>query len=176
MGHTLVTRINQEDLAYISAVISATGIRTNKIPFGRNCDREAADRILPYHFTVFQWAKPDDEKYLRRLKDFKNPGPCSLKVTGTSIMYPVEEGAALLYFDFEPDQRYGRCVNAIQKAMHGPTSSFYHITIAVSMDYDEIEVLKQKIDHTVTFPFIVRVEGFDLYHIWKPVKRVGDFS
>lgn len=33
MGHTLVTRINQEDLSYISDVISSTGIQTNKIPF-----------------------------------------------------------------------------------------------------------------------------------------------
>lgn len=175
MGHTLVTRINQEDLSYINAVISSAGIRTNKIPFGRNCDREAADRILPYHFTVFHWAKSDDEKYLRRLKSIKNPGPCSLKITGTSIMCPVEEGSTLLYFTFEPDQRYRQCADAIQKAMQGPTSTFYHITLAVSKDYDEIEILKQMIDHKVAFPFSMCVEGFDLYHIWNPVRKVGEY-
>ena len=176
MGHTLVTRINQEDLSYINDIIFATGIRTNKIPFGRNCDREAADRVLPYHFTVFHWAKSYDEKYLNRLKGLKNPGPCSLKITGTSIMCPVEEGSALLYFAFDPDQRYEQCANAIQKVMQGPTSGFYHITLAVSKDFDEIEALKQMVDRTVTFPFYVRVEGFDLYHIWKPVRRVGSIS
>lgn len=175
MGHTLITRINQEDLSYINDVMSSTSIRTNKIPFGRNCDRETADWILPYLFTVFHWGKSDDEKYLNRLKDLKNPGPCSLKITGTSIIYPAEEGSALLYFAFEPDQRYGQYANAIQKAMQGPTSDFYHITLAVSKDYDEIEVLKQMLDCTVTFPFFVRVEGFDLYHVWKPGRRVGEY-
>lgn len=175
MGHTLVTRINEEDLAYINAVISSTGVRTNKIPFGRDCDREAADRILPYHFTVFHWAKRDDEKYLSRLKNFKNPGPCSLKITGTSIMWPAEEGSALLYFTFEPDQSYRQCADAIQEVMQGWTSDFYHITLAVSKDHGQIQMLKQMVDRAVSYPFSVRVDGFDLYHIWRPVRRVAGY-
>lgn len=146
-----------------------------KKPFGRNCDREAADRILPYHFTVFHWAKSDDEKYLGRIKGLNNPGPCSLKITGTYIMYPAEEGSGLLFFTVEPDERYDYCASAIEKAIKRPTSSFYHITIAVSKDYDEIAVLKRMIDRTVRYPFSVRVDGFDLYHIWKPVKRVQEY-
>ncbi len=172
MGHTLVTRINQEDLSYISDVISSTGIQTNKIPFGRNCDRETANQILPYHFTVFHWAKSDDEKYLSRLKGIKKLGPCSLKITGTYIMYPAEEDSALLFFTFVPDEQYEHCASVIKKAMQGTTSSFYHITIAVSKDYDEIKALKQMIDCKFRYPFTVRVEGFDLYHIWRPVRGV----
>lgn len=175
VGHTLVTRLGKKDLSYISGIISSTGFQTNKIPFGRNCDRETANRVLPYHFTVFHWPKEDDEKYLHRLKRFTNPGPCSLKITGTAIRYPAEEGSALLYFVFEPDRRYEQCANAVQQAIQKPTSGFYHITLAVSRDFREIEILKQMVDRTVSYPFSVRVEGLDLYHIWRPIRKVEEY-
>ena len=175
MGHTLITRLDQDSLARLDGIISGTGMRTNKIPYGRGCDRETANRILPYHLTVFHWAKTEDEKYLRRLERFHTPGPFSLSVTGTSIMYHAEEDSALLYFRLRPDQAYKKCVSALEQALQVSTQSFFHMTLAVGKDAAEIERLRQRIDSRAAYPFSLRAEGFDLYHIWKPVRKVAQY-
>ena len=174
MGHTLVTRLNKQDLALIKSAILKTGIRTNKIPYGRGCDRDAADQILPYHVTVFHWGKTDDEIYLRRLRDYRTSGSCSLKITGSSILQG-KEGSAVLCFEISPDKSFLAQAAELEKILQGKTSDALHMTLAVSQDHREIRLLKKRIDESLSYPFSIRVEGYGLYHIWKPVKKVAEY-
>lgn len=174
MGHTLVTRLNKHDLALIQATVLKTGIPANKIPFGRGCDREAADRVLPYHITFFHWGKKDDETYLRRLKGYKAPGTCVLAITGSTIL-PGAEGSVVLCFTISPDKNYLVQAAELERILQGKTSASLHMTLAVSQDHREIRLLKRKIDEALMYPLLIRVEGYDLYHIWRPVKKVAEF-
>ena len=174
MGYTLVTRLNKEGLASIKSAVIKTGIRTNKIPFGRGCDRDAADQVLPYHVTVFHWGKTDDEIYLRRLRDYRTSGSCTLKITGSSILHGAE-GSAVLCFEIFPEKSYLAQAAELEKILQAKTSDSLHMTLAVSQDHREIKILKKKIDESLSYPFSVRVKGYDLYHIWKPVKKVAEY-
>lgn len=173
MGHTLVTKIEDADLYRISRLFEENNRKNNKIPYGRDCDREAANQILPYHITVFHWAKTEDEKYLNLLKNFESC-PCQVEVTGCSVMY-AEENSRLLYFSVEPAAGYRDMVGQLERQLYCRTSSFLHMTFAVSKDAEYIDSLEQMVNRKVTFPFPLHIVGLDLYHIWKPVKYIGTF-
>ena len=64
----------------------------------------------------------------------------------------------------------------IEKILQVKTSDSLHLTLAVSQAHREIRILKKKIDESLSYPFSVRVEGYDLYHIWKPVKRAVEYG
>ena len=112
---------------------------------------------------------------MRRLENFRNPGSFSLSVTGTSIMLHAEEDSTLLYFRLRPDQAYRKCAGALEQALQVSTQTFFHMTLVVGKDAGEIEMLRQRIDSMVCYPFPLRAEGFDLYHIWKPVSKVAEY-
>ena len=168
MGHTLVARFGPESRRFLHSLMEPFG--ANKIPFGRSCDREAANREMDYHLTLLHWAKTQDEYYLDRIKDF-SPIPCQIRVTGAQIL-PVEEGSLLLYFSAEPASGFRELVASLEQKAQVPCSGFLHITLAVSQDSREIEAIHRHIRQTVPFPFMLDIEGLDLYHIWRPTKKV----
>lgn len=168
MGHTLVTRFEPRDCQALRAIMD--GLNANKIPFGRDCDREAANSVLEYHMTMLHWAKNRDAYYLDCLKDFK-PAPSQIRVTDARIMY-AEEGSQLLYFTVEPGPGFGQLVRDLEDRTRSCCSRFLHITLAVSKDPGEIQAIRDHIQNAVSFPFTLNVEGLDLYHIWKPTKLV----
>ena len=72
MGHTLVTRFDNSDYDRIRELMKRIGGEdSNKIPFGRDCDRTTANQKLPYHITVAHWAKREDETCIKQLEGLK---------------------------------------------------------------------------------------------------------
>ena len=176
MGHTLVALFDTEGERKISSLVETVGQKQlpNKIPYGRDCDREKANERLPYHMTVFHWGKAMDAVYLDRLQSFQFT-PCSIKVTGVSCMY-AEEGSMLLYLNVEPDQGYMRLKEELECVLQSYTSGFLHITLAVSKEHDQILELKNSIEKQNGFPFRLNISSLGLYHIWKPVELVKVFK
>ena len=174
MGYTLITRFSAESLSYINEIISNTGIPSNKIPFGRDCDRVKADKLLPYHVTVLSWKRQYDDVYLPLIRGYQCPGPSLLSITGTTTLLG-QEGSLVLCFKINPGGTYLKYTHELGQRLHIKTSRFPHITLAVSKNHDEIKRIKQMIDASLKYPFSVTVEGFDLYHVWKPVKKVGEY-
>lgn len=68
MGHTLVARFEPKDFDSVNRCLMGwQGKTINKIPFGRNCDREEANRILPFHMTLLHWARSADSYMLQKM-------------------------------------------------------------------------------------------------------------
>lgn len=168
MGHTLVTRFTPESLEFLHRLMKPFG--ANKIPFGRDCDREEANSVMDYHLTLLHWAKGRDAYFLDCIRGFQ-PAPCQLRVTGMQVMY-AEEGSWLLYFAVEPGPGFRELTAALTEKTQASCSGFLHITLAVSKDYAAIESVRGHIQGNVEFPFCLDVEGLDLYHIWRPTKKV----
>ncbi len=171
MGYTLVTHFSDESFDKLHDIMRrAKAENCNNIPFGRNCDRQKANEVLPLHITMFHWAKQYDEKYLPMIEEL-NFTPSRIKVNGTQIMY-AEEGSSLLYFSIEPDEGFAAMVNGIYEAVNHRVSDFLHMTIAVDKDHEEIRKTKERIDEAADYPFTLDIAGLMLYHIWKPVKQI----
>ena len=174
MGHTLVTRFENSDYDRIRELMKRIGgEESNKIPFGRDCDRTEADQKLPYHITVAHWAKREDETCIKRLEGLRVT-PSEVWAVSHSVMY-AEEGSLLLYFDIKPGEEFIRTANDVDNLIPGHMSYFWHMTLAVSRDHQEIHELAKRLTETVRYPVPLHVTGLDLYHIWKPVKFVRTY-
>lgn len=68
------------------------------------------------------------------------------------------------------DDEFLHAMENIQNVMGMQTSSFFHITIAVSQDHPYIQRLKEVVDEQCVYPFELMVSGLDLYHIWTPTR------
>ena len=97
MGYTLVAKCGDGIFLQLESLLNKSGVKSNKIPFGRDCDREAADNLLPYHMTVFHWGKAYDSLYLERIREL-HFAPFRIEVTGVQVM-SAEEGSSLLFFE-----------------------------------------------------------------------------
>ena len=168
MGHTVVTRFDPAGYERIYSLMKDK--KANKIPYGRNCDRDLANEIMDYHITMVHWGKAQDNDYLNKLPEVQFV-PCQVTVTGLSVM-AAEEGSCLLYFDVIPGEGFARMRKNLEQALQTGCSGFLHMTLAVSKDRGEILKIKEQLEKEAVFPFTLNVEGLDLYHIWKPVKKV----
>ena len=174
MGHTLVTRFGSSDYEQIRKLMERIGgENTNKIPFGRDCDRIEADRSLPYHVTVAHWAKREDEECIRRLEALEVM-PSEILAYSHSVMY-AEEGSSLLYLNIRPGEEFIRTANAVDRLIPGHMSSFWHMTLAVSKDHAQIQQMAGRMNESVRYPIPLHVTGLDLYHIWRPVRFVRSY-
>lgn len=170
MGHTLVACFDEQDLIPMMCSLSKMGLDgINKIPFGRKCNREEANRILPYHTTLFHWNRLEDSVYLEKTKKIVF-SPCKVLITGVHIL-PAEEDSSLLYCSVFPDKGFNEIYNQLEQ-IFGGCSSFFHITIAVSKDKDRIKQMKHMLDCDLVFPFTAHIRSLELFHIWEPCKRV----
>ena len=66
MGHKLTAVFGHE---VPRMILTAGVINNNKIPFRPQLDREAANSVMPYHTTLFQWDKEQDIFYLNKMAD-----------------------------------------------------------------------------------------------------------
>ena len=171
MGHTVVLGFDKASIERIHTLTAP--FDANKIPFGRDCDREAANKELDYHMTLYHWPKTMDEYCLSRVKEFRSI-PCQVRVNGTCVM-PAEEGSWLLYFDIAPTESFLKLKSLFESDTGFFVSGFYHVTVAVSKDYDEIHRLDDHICKNQSFPFLLNGERVDLYHIWKPTRKIMSF-
>jgi len=166
MGYTLVARFHDSFYQEMDQLLADQG--NNKIPYGRNCDRNLANSIMKYHMTIAHWAKECDASYLPKVVqlDFS---PFSIYVTGSDIMQ-AEDGSSLLFFRISAGEGFYSAMDYIQNTMSIRISSFWHITIAVSRNQNYIGDLKRIVDQHFRYPFELTISGMDLYHIWKPVR------
>lgn len=164
-GYTLVARIDDVEFDPIKDILEKE--EANKIPYGRNCDREAANVNLPYHITLFHWAKEQDEQYLQLINRLVFY-PFSVNITDISIMYG-EEGSSILYLPVNPTIDYETFSSELKSLTGMNLPSFLHITLAVSKDCSQLAHLKRIICEYVAFPISITVKQIELYHIWQPV-------
>lgn len=163
MGYTLVASFDDSFCEKVNS-LSTNG---NKIPYGRHCDREEANRRMNYHMTLAHWAKEYDDVYLPRIDQIRF-SQFRITITGVDVMY-AEENSMLLYFTVEPGSGYQEAAERIGNALQIGTSPFLHITIAASKDYEFIRKLEEETKRKFRYPFELTVTGLDLYHIWEPV-------
>ena len=175
MGYTLVAVCDTKEFAYVKEILSESkDQKYNKIPYGRRCDRQLANEVLPYHMTVFHWGKEYDERYLTALEHYRFKA-FTITVTGVNVML-AEEESLLLYLSIMPGEGYKAFAKELEEIIRGRISSFHHITLAVSKNHKNINDLYQRIYKKVSFPFNIHVKKLELYHIWNPVELYAVFS
>ena len=170
MGHTLVARWEKGSFSQIEYLMkSITQYQYIKIPYGRNCNRYTADKILPWHITVSHWGKNKDSLYLSKVDSLVFM-PFEVLVNQPKI-FSAEEGSSILMLPVQPAAGYDIfCSGLCQSGIH--SSMFLHITLAVSKNPEKIRFLCRQIIREVSFPFPIHICGLELYHIWDPVKLV----
>ncbi len=175
MGHTLVTAFSKDGYQKIEAMFEKAGAKSLcKIPYGRDCQREEAERILKHHITMFHWAKKDDEKYLSLLNAYRFERPCTAMVSAVSLKR-AEKNSLMLYLNVKPSEGFEEMRKSLEQTLGAKTSPFLHITLAISKDHEEIQRLYERISAMEIFPFTLEITGMDLYHIWKPVKLIRQY-
>ena len=174
MGHTLVTRFKLSDYEQIRKLMERIGGEdSNKIPFGRDCDRIEADRSLPYHVTVAHWARQEDEECIRRLHALEVM-PCEIWAYSHSVMH-AEENSLILFLNIKPGEEFIKTAHAVDRLIPSHMTSFWHMTLAVSKDHAKIQRMADSMAESVNYPIPLHVTGLDLYHIWKPVRFVRSY-
>ena len=168
MGHTVVLGFDKESDLLLRKLLEPFG--ANKIPFGRRCNREEANKVMDYHMTLYHWPKTMDTYCLSRLNGFQST-PCKIQVNGMGMMQ-AEENSWLLYFEVSPTDTFTQLKMRFEKHTGFCVSGFYHITLAVGKDYDEIAEINDYICKNQVFPFELTADRLDLYKIWSPTKKI----
>lgn len=168
MGHTVVLGFTDTDNEKICKLLEP--FDANKIPFGRKCNRYEANTAIDYHMTLYHWPKSMDEYCLSRIKGFHSI-PCQIIVSGTHIMR-AEEDSWLLYFEITPTETFLQLESLFEKYTGFPTLRFYHITLAVSKDYQTIWEINDHICRNLIFPFRLNADKLDVYKIWTPTQKI----
>ena len=171
MGHTLVARF---DDSKISAILpKGETLRLNKIPFGRNCDREKANAVLPYHMTIMHWAKEQDFIFLPRTTHIQ-PQSASIQVDDVHIC-AAECGSLMLYLQVSPSDGYHKLFDHLNSTIGLSGSDFPHITLVVDQDYQLVQTTYNHLRNTIQLPFSLDIKALELYHIWNPTVLVNVF-
>ena len=168
MGHTVVLGFDKESDAHIHKLLEPYVM--NKIPFGRKCDRDAANKTMQYHMTLYHWPKTLDTYCLSRLCGFQSK-PCKLQVNGLQIMQ-AEEDSWLLYFTVNPTETFLQLKTHFEEYTGFYFSGFHHITLAVSKEYNEIAKIYTHIYEKQIFPFELSADRIDVYKIWTPTQKI----
>lgn len=166
MGYAIVTAF--EDILYKKVRNAIGNSYANKIPFGRDCDRDKANQVLDYHVTLVNWKESQNAIYLPRT-DVLHFQPCELIITGSRIK-TTKDGGYLLRFDIVPGNGFSKMKSYLEKCMELPISQSLHITLAVDDDSESLRALQKKIDSRFEYPCRIKVTGWDMYHLWRPVK------
>ncbi|MCR4838462.1 MAG: 2'-5' RNA ligase family protein [Eubacterium sp.] len=176
MGHTIVAVFSEDDKSTIETICRNAGIATpNKIPLGKKCDRKAADQVLPYHITMVHWAKEDDAVCLKNAEEFrfsKDVGNHSVSVTGCGL----STDGTFVYLQVKPAPDIAALREELLKEVGGKPSGFWHISLAFDKDREKMERFYQSIKENVTFPFSLKIDALEMYHIWKPTKFVSRYK
>lgn len=167
MGHTLIATLGDS----FANMISLAGLfANNKIPYRKNCDRRAANRIMPYHITLFHWDNHQDIFYLPHMDEISFQ-PCSVNAEQPVIMQGSGD-SKLLYLKVSPGEGFEALCDHISQATGRPVDSFLHITISVSKDSDLIERQYRALAKTLKYPIELPLQQLELYRIWNPLERV----
>ena len=171
MGHTLAAVWDRAEFRRVEELLRREGHSApNKVPYGRDCDRVSANRVLPYHMTVFRWRGRYDDRFLRALEGYTFR-PFEIRVTGVRLM-DAEEGSSILYLTAEPGAGFSAFRSDLEARLGTEIDASLHITLGASKDQDSLVRLRQRLRTELSFPFAIAVSGLELYHIWRPVRFV----
>ena len=120
--------------------------------------------------TLYHWPKTMDGYCLSKLNGFQSI-PCQVQVTGIRVMQ-AEENSWLLYFEVSPTETFTQLKLLFEKYTGFPISEFYHITLAVGKEINEITEIGDYICKNLVFPFILTADRIDLYKIWSPTTKI----
>lgn len=165
MGHTLIAQFDGTLHARLTSALRE--LPANKIPFRKDCDRAAADRILPYHATLIHWAKEQDAVFLPRCRDLQLP-PCTL------IAESVQLRGDWLYLAVSPGQGFPALARVLSGTFGMRPPENLHITVSVTRDKARIAEQYRILRAALTLPVTLPVQSFGLYHIWNPVRPVRE--
>ena len=84
----------------------------------------------------------------------------------------AEENSWLLYFEVSPTRSFLQLKSLFETHTGFCISEFYHITLAVGKDYNEILEIYDDIRGKQAFPFTLSADRIDLYKIWTPTQKI----
>ncbi len=175
MGHTITAAFSDESRMELKFLMKKSGGENAvKIPFGRDCDREQANKVMDYHVTLFQWSKGKDDTILERLKDYSFPGECQVTAE-KAIMVHGHDDSVLLCLKIKPADGFKKLTSELEKMLGHRTSEHLHVTLAVSQDHSEIHRLYKKVKSEWLFPMKLTVDKLELYRVWDPVEKTAVF-
>ena len=167
MGHKLTAVFGHE---LPRMILTAGVINNNKIPFRPFLDREAANTIMPYHTTLFQWDKQQDIFYLSKMGDLSFR-PCTVVAEEFAIMNSTGY-SYLLFVRVTPGDGFSELCESISAVTGRPLESYLRVTLSVSKDQKQIRQQYKALTRSVKLPVVLPVHGLEVYHIWDPVKKI----
>ncbi len=171
MGHKLVAVLGHE---LPRLILTAGVINNNKIPFRPFLDREAANNIMPYHTTLFQWDKQQDIFYLQKMADltFK---PCKVVAEEFAIMNSTGY-SYLLFVRVTPGDGFQELCQSISEVTGRPLETYLRVSLSCSKDQKQIREQYKALTKTIRLPVELPIRGLELFHIWDPIKRVRSIT
>lgn len=175
MGHTLVAVFSDESERKIRELLKKSEAEDAcKIPFGRDCDRDAADLILKHHITLFHWKKEDDAVYLNRLSSIQNIPPCTITVVKPICIADIDN-SYVICLEVAASSEFSKMMHSVGQCLGKSPSRFLHITLDATQDSDRANRIYTYLKSMECFPLELNISGLDLYKIWKPVKLINNY-
>ena len=172
MGHTLVASLAAADQRRIAMALAAAGLTApNKIPLDRDCDREAANRILPWHATLAHWGRDEDALYLPRAERLRF-ATCALVGTGLIL----DEADGLLLLRVRTGAGFAALCAEVERTIGLSASPFLHVTLAAEADREKLGSVWKQLRASDSLLAQLRVDAMELYHIWRPVRLVREWT
>ena len=171
MGHTLVAVFSETSSSKLKNLLKKAGVQdTCKIPFGRDCDRIAADKILKHHITLYHWGKEEDDIYLKRLSPLQSIPPCKV------IVSPIHwENTGLVGLKVDTSEEFSKIIVSVGKYLKKEPAKPLHITLDITKDAKRADELYHHLKEMKCFPLELEISGLELYKIWNPVKLVNRY-
>ena len=167
MGHNLTAVFGHE---LPRMILTAGVINNNKVPFRPFLDREAANQVLPYHTTLFQWDKQQDIFYLNKMADLTF-SPCTVTAEEFGIMNSTGY-SYLLFVRCAAGEGFQELCDNISAVTGRPLETYLRVTLSVSKDQKQIKQQYKALTKSAKLPMVLPVRGLEVFHIWDPVKRV----
>ena len=168
---TLVAVFSETSSIELKNLLKNAGVQNAcKIPFGRDCDRVAADRILKHHITLYHWGKEEDDIYLKRLSPLQSIPPC--KVTVRPIYW---ENSGIVDLKVDASEEFSKVIVIVGKYLKKAPAKPLHITLDITTDAKRTQELYHYLKNMTCFPLELEISGLELYKIWNPVKLVKSY-
>ena len=168
---TLVAVFSETSSSELKNLLKNAGVQNDcKIPFGRDCDRVAVDRILKHHITLYHWEKEEDDIYLKRLSPLQSIPPC--KVTVRPIYW---ENSGIVDLNVDASEEFSKVIVIVGKYLKKAPAKPLHITLDITTDAKRAQELYHCLKNMTCFPLELEISGLELYKIWNPVKLVKSY-
>lgn len=171
MGHKLTAVFGHE---VPRMILTAGVINNNKIPFRPQLDREAANSVMPYHTTLFQWDKEQDIFYLNKMADLTFR-PCTVIAEEFSIMNSTGY-SYLLFVRVSPGEGFQELCDSISAVTGRPLETYLRVSLSVSKDQKQIRQQYRALEKSIKLPIVLPVRGLEVFHIWDPVQKVRSIT